>query len=72
MAVSKAVVVTLLSLLTRFVVRTHGLRAGSMPGVLVSEIVFLGESVTLRLVLASVAILTGIALVILGKQNAGT
>lgn len=35
-------------------------------------LVFLGESVTLRLVLASVAILTGIALVILGKQNAGT
>ena len=33
-------------------------------------IVFLGESVTLRLVLASVAILGGIALVILEKQNA--
>jgi drug/metabolite transporter (DMT)-like permease len=33
-------------------------------------IVFLGESVTLRLVLASLAILGGIALVILEKQNA--
>jgi drug/metabolite transporter (DMT)-like permease len=33
-------------------------------------IAFLGESVTLRLVLASVAILGGIALVILEKQNA--
>ncbi|BAN36379.1 hypothetical protein SCD_n02577 [Sulfuricella denitrificans skB26] len=33
-------------------------------------IVFLGESLTLRLVLASVAILGGIALVILEKQNA--
>lgn len=33
-------------------------------------IVFLGESVTLRLVLASVAILGGIALVLLEKQNA--
>ncbi len=33
-------------------------------------IVFLGETVTLRLVLASVAILGGIALVILEKQNA--
>jgi drug/metabolite transporter (DMT)-like permease len=33
-------------------------------------IVFLGESATLRLVLASVAILGGIALVILEKQNA--
>jgi drug/metabolite transporter (DMT)-like permease len=33
-------------------------------------IVFLGESVTLRLVLASVAILGGIALVIIEKQNA--
>lgn len=33
-------------------------------------IVFLGESVTLRLVLASVVILGGIALVILEKQNA--
>jgi drug/metabolite transporter (DMT)-like permease len=33
-------------------------------------IVFLGESVTLRLVLASLAILGGIALVILKKQNA--
>jgi len=33
-------------------------------------IVFLGESVTLRLVVASVAILGGIALVILGKQDA--
>ncbi len=33
-------------------------------------IVFLGESVTLRLVLASIAILGGIALVILKKQNA--
>lgn len=32
-------------------------------------IVFLGESITLRLVLASVAILGGIALVILEKQN---
>jgi drug/metabolite transporter (DMT)-like permease len=32
-------------------------------------VVFLGESVTLRLVLASVAILGGIALVILEKQN---
>lgn len=35
-------------------------------------IVFLGESVTLRLVLASVAILGGIALVILEKQNANS
>jgi drug/metabolite transporter (DMT)-like permease len=33
-------------------------------------IAFLGESVTLRLVLASVAILGGIALVVLEKQNA--
>ena len=33
-------------------------------------VVFLGESVTLRLALASVAILGGIALVILNKQNA--
>ncbi len=33
-------------------------------------IVFLGESITLRLALASVAILGGIALVILNKQNA--
>ena len=33
-------------------------------------IVFLGESITLRLVLASVAILGGIALVIIEKQNA--
>ena len=33
-------------------------------------IAFLGESVTLRLVLASVAILAGIALVILEKQTA--
>jgi len=33
-------------------------------------IVFLGESITLRLVLASVAILGGIALVILVKQHA--
>jgi drug/metabolite transporter (DMT)-like permease len=36
----------------------------------IGGIVFLGESVTLRLVLASVAILGGIALVILEKQNA--
>jgi drug/metabolite transporter (DMT)-like permease len=35
-------------------------------------IVFLGESVTLRLVLASLAILGGIALVILEKQNANS
>lgn len=34
-------------------------------------IVFLGESVTLRLALASVTILSGIALVILGKSKAG-
>jgi drug/metabolite transporter (DMT)-like permease len=34
-------------------------------------IVFLGESVTPRLVLASVAILGGIALVILKRPNAG-
>jgi drug/metabolite transporter (DMT)-like permease len=33
-------------------------------------IIFLGESATLRLVLASIAILGGIALVILEKQNA--
>ena len=33
-------------------------------------IVFLGESLTLRLVLASAAILGGIALVILNKQAA--
>jgi drug/metabolite transporter (DMT)-like permease len=32
-------------------------------------IVFLGESITLRLVLASIAILGGIALVILEKQR---
>jgi drug/metabolite transporter (DMT)-like permease len=36
----------------------------------IGGIVFLGESVTLRLVLASVAILGGIALVILEKRNA--
>ncbi len=37
----------------------------------VGGIVFLGEPLTLRLVLASLAILGGIALVILEKQNAG-
>jgi drug/metabolite transporter (DMT)-like permease len=37
-----------------------------------SGIVFLGESVTLRLVLASLAILSGIALVIMEKQNANS
>lgn len=36
----------------------------------VGAIIFLGEPITLRLVLASVAILGGIALVILEKQNA--
>jgi drug/metabolite transporter (DMT)-like permease len=34
-------------------------------------VVFLGEPITLRLLLASVAILGGIALVILEKQRAG-
>ena len=39
--------------------------------ILLGGIVFLGEPITLRLILASIAILGGIALVILRKQDTG-